>query len=185
MDEGRLGRVIVTLEKRIREIRPRWVPPASVLASLVLFATVTPIRGSYAVLPDDVVGLVPPTPLPTVHAPLPPEAPFDADAVELVREPAVATIRGRASYYGRRFAGRLTASGERFDPTELTAAHRTLPFGTRLRVTNAQNGRSVEVRVNDRGPYHRGRNLDLSYASARAIGMVGAGVASVRIEVLD
>ena len=89
---------------------------------------------------------------------------------------------GRASYYGERFRGRRTASGQRFNPDGLTAAHRTLPFGTRLRVTNTRNGRSVVVRVNDRGPFHGSRVLDLSKAAARRIGMVRTGTARVRIE---
>ncbi|PAP79490.1 hypothetical protein B1759_14295 [Rubrivirga sp. SAORIC476] len=89
---------------------------------------------------------------------------------------------GRASYYGERFRGRRTASGERFDPDALTAAHRTLPFGTRLRVTNERNGRSVVVRVTDRGPFHGSRILDLSKGAARRIGMVQSGTARVRIE---
>lgn len=92
---------------------------------------------------------------------------------------------GAASYYGERFRGRRTASGERFNPDALTAAHRTLSFGTRLRVTNLRNGRSVVVRVNDRGPFHGGRILDLSKAAARRIGMVATGTARVRIERLE
>jgi rare lipoprotein A len=86
---------------------------------------------------------------------------------------------GLASYYGESFRGRPTASGEKFDPGALTAAHRTLPFGTCLRVENPANGRTVEVRVNDRGPYARGRILDLSEAAARALDLVRAGVARV------
>ena len=92
---------------------------------------------------------------------------------------------GRASYYGRRFAGRPTASGERFDPTEMTAAHRTLPFGTRLRVTSERTGKSVVVRVNDRGPFHGERILDLSRAAADAIGLTTRGTGHVRLDVLD
>jgi rare lipoprotein A len=91
---------------------------------------------------------------------------------------------GEASYYAARFQGRPTASGERFDNGRLTAAHRTLPFGTKVRVTNLSNGRSVVVRVNDRGPYARGRIIDLSQAAATRIDMVRAGVARVRVEPL-
>jgi|RhiMetdeSRZDD1v2_1073273.scaffolds.fasta_scaffold1183504_1 rare lipoprotein A len=87
-----------------------------------------------------------------------------------------------ATYYGKEFAGRRTASGERFNPGAMTAAHRTLPFGTRVRVTNSHNGRSVIVRINDRGPFVKGRSIDLSSGAARAIGMGSA--ANVRIEVL-
>lgn len=89
---------------------------------------------------------------------------------------------GMASWYGPGFAGRLTASGEIFDPNDLTAAHRTLPFGTRVRVTNLRNGRSVVVRINDRGPFKAGRVIDLSRAAAEAIGLVTAGVARVVVE---
>ncbi len=92
---------------------------------------------------------------------------------------------GLASWYGPRFQGKRTASGERFDMHKLTAAHRTLPFGTRVRVTHLRTGRSVVVRINDRGPWKRGRIIDLSYAAARAIGLLRDGVAPVRIEVVQ
>ena len=91
---------------------------------------------------------------------------------------------GFASFYGREFRNRRTASGERFDPNQLTAAHRTLPFGTRVKVTNLHNGRQVVVRINDRGPFARGRVLDLSRAAARRLGFVEIGVARVRLDVL-
>ncbi|HMC34495.1 MAG TPA: septal ring lytic transglycosylase RlpA family protein [Myxococcales bacterium] len=92
---------------------------------------------------------------------------------------------GMASYYGARFAGRLTASGERFDPRALTAAHPELPFGTRVRVTNLDNGRSITVRINDRGPFASGRIVDLSWEAARVLDMLRRGVARVRLEVLQ
>lgn len=91
---------------------------------------------------------------------------------------------GLASWYGSPFDGRTTASGETFDKDALTAAHRTLPFGTLVRVTNRQNGRSVEVVINDRGPYSDRRIIDLSEAAARLIGMLEGGVAQVEIVVL-
>jgi rare lipoprotein A len=94
------------------------------------------------------------------------------------------TFRGIASYYGYDWAGNKTASGQRFNPEAMTAAHRSLPFGTRVRVTNTRNGRSVVVRINDRGPYIRGRVIDLSSGAARIIGMIGSGIAPVKIEVL-
>jgi len=94
-------------------------------------------------------------------------------------------LRGRASYYGDYHHGRKTASGERFDMHELTAAHRTLPFGTRVRVTNLTNGRSVVVRINDRGPFGRKRRIiDLSKAAARKLHMLRAGVVPVQVEIL-
>lgn len=91
---------------------------------------------------------------------------------------------GRIAYYGRKFAGRRTASGERFDPEAMTMAHRTLPFGTRVRVTNLENGKSVIVRVNDRGPSAQGRIGDVSQAAAEQLEMVKAGVVDARLEVL-
>jgi rare lipoprotein A len=87
-----------------------------------------------------------------------------------------------ASYYGHELAGRRTASGERFNPHAMTAAHRTLRFGTRVRVTNTRNGRSVVVRINDRGPFVKGRSIDLSLGAAKAIGMGSS--ANVKLAVL-
>lgn len=92
---------------------------------------------------------------------------------------------GVASYYGRKFAGNPTASGEIFDPKQLTAAHRTLAFGSRVRVTNLANGKSVIVRINDRGPFGRGRVIDISDAAAREIGMHLSGLADVSMALLD
>jgi rare lipoprotein A len=91
---------------------------------------------------------------------------------------------GLASWYGEFHHGRQTASGEVFDMTQMTAAHRTLPLGTRLRVTNLENGRIVRVRVNDRGPYVAGRILDLSHEAARLLGMVERGVTPVRLDIV-
>jgi rare lipoprotein A len=91
---------------------------------------------------------------------------------------------GMASYYGAAFHDRVTASGERFDTRAMTAAHRTLPFGTRVRVTNLQNGRTVVVRINDRGPFVKGRVLDLSRAAARELRLLARGTERVRLEVL-
>jgi rare lipoprotein A len=90
--------------------------------------------------------------------------------------------QGIASFYTE---GTETASGEKFNTHELTAAHPTLPFGTRLRVTNVSTGRSVTVRVNDRGPYVPGRIVDVSYSAADALGMVGKGIANVRLDVVQ
>ncbi|MCU0607054.1 MAG: septal ring lytic transglycosylase RlpA family protein [Candidatus Edwardsbacteria bacterium] len=97
-------------------------------------------------------------------------------------KPATA-ITGLASYYGKEFHGRRTASGEPFDMDALTAAHRTLPFGTVVRVTNVKNGKSVKVRINDRGPFIAGRIIDLSYAAAKSIGMLAVG--QVRIDIIS
>lgn len=91
---------------------------------------------------------------------------------------------GFASWYGAQHQGRRTASGEVFDMNQFTAAHRTLPFGTRLLVTNRDTSQSAEVRVNDRGPFVQGRILDVSYAAARQLGAVGAGIFPVRLRVI-
>lgn len=91
---------------------------------------------------------------------------------------------GVASWYGRAFHGRRTANGERFDMHALTAAHPTLPLSTRVRVTNLDNGRSIAVRVNDRGPFARGRIIDLSQAGARALGFEARGTARVRVTIV-
>ncbi|MFB2878638.1 septal ring lytic transglycosylase RlpA family protein [Floridanema aerugineum] len=95
-----------------------------------------------------------------------------------------AVLRGLASWYGPGFHGNRSASGERYNQNALTAAHRSLPFGTMVRVTNLRNGLSVVVRINDRGPYSRGRIIDLSAAAARIIGLKSPGVARVTVEVL-
>lgn len=92
--------------------------------------------------------------------------------------------QGVASWYGPGFHGRTTANGERYDMHGMTAAHRTLPFGTLLEVRNLDNGRTCRLRVNDRGPFVRGRILDVSYAAAQELGMVGPGTARVEIAVL-
>jgi rare lipoprotein A len=92
---------------------------------------------------------------------------------------------GIGSYYASEFAGRRTASGERFDPAAFTAAHRTIAFNSRVAVTNMANGKQVTVRINDRGPWSKGRIIDISYAAAKVIGMHRSGTARVKVELLD
>jgi rare lipoprotein A len=92
---------------------------------------------------------------------------------------------GVASYYGAKHHGKRTASGERFNQHGLTAAHRQLPFGTRVKITNLNNDRSCVVRVNDRGPYSRGRLIDVSREAAEQLGMLRSGTAKVRVQALD
>ena len=92
---------------------------------------------------------------------------------------------GVASWYGPKFHGKLTASGEVFNQEKFTAAHQTLPWGSRVKVTNLANGKSVDVRINDRGPFGKGRIIDVSRAAARALGMVGRGITTVRVECLS
>ena len=104
----------------------------------------------------------------------------------VARKPVAPTtvLRGKVSWYGRAFAGRKTASGERFDPHALTMAHRTLPLGAIVEVTNNANGKRVRVRVNDRGPYCRGRVADLSRAASERLGFVDEGVTDATIRVV-
>jgi rare lipoprotein A len=114
-----------------------------------------------------------------------------AQDMQAIDEPAVETPDfteidgGMASYYGDELAGNRTASGERFDPRQMTGAHRSLPFGSMVRVTNVSNGDSVVVRINDRGPFSRGRVIDISHAAAREIGMHRSGTARVKLALLN
>lgn len=96
---------------------------------------------------------------------------------------ALVTWQKTASWYGPGFHGRKTANGEIFDMYKITAAHKTLPFGTRVRIT--YKGKSIIVRINDRGPYIKGRDIDLSYAAAKELGMLEEGVVKVRIRILE
>lgn len=107
------------------------------------------------------------------------DPPVDASPV------ATAIGGGVASYYGRRFHGRPTASGEKFDMNAMTAAHRTLPFGSLVEVTNPRNGKTVTVRINDRGPFHGNRVIDVSRAAATELGLIGPGSGTVELAVLD
>lgn len=93
--------------------------------------------------------------------------------------------KGMASYYHDSFHGRKTASGQRYNKNRLTAAHKTLPLGTKIRVTDTRTGRSIVVKVNDRGPYARGRVIDLSREAASELGMIGKGVSRVELNVLS
>ena len=123
----------------------------------------------------------------TVDVTVPTEQKTKTQAKDIVNKSkkSLQTKYGSASFYGPGFHGRKTASGEVFNQNALTAAHRTLPFGTKLRVTCTATGRSVVVRVNDRGPFHGNRVLDLSLGSAKAIGMIEKGVTNVKYEVLN
>ncbi len=103
-------------------------------------------------------------------------------AADMQANIAHAGERGMASYYGYRSK---TASGEMMNPNAMTAAHKTLPFGTRVRVTNTRTGNSVVVRINDRGPFIRGRIIDVSTGAARSLGMIGSGVAPVVVEIVS
>lgn len=110
---------------------------------------------------------------------------LSACASQGVVDPHGYRAEGQASWYGAKHHGRKTASGERFDQNALTAAHRELPFGTRVQVTNLSNNKRVIVRINDRGPHTRNRLIDLSQQAAKQIDMLRSGVAPVRIEALE
>lgn len=101
------------------------------------------------------------------------------------RYPKAYSQKGLASWYGEDFHGRPTASGEIYNMYDLTAAHRTLPLGSHVRVKNLENDKEVDVKINDRGPFVRGRIIDLSYAAAKEIGIIGPGTAKVMVEVLE
>ena len=123
---------------------------------------------------------------PIAEVPSPPET-EPAPPIVTIPEPSQPTTMetGLASWYGPKFHGKLTASGEVFNQEKFTAAHPTLPWGSRVKVTNLDNGKSVDVRINDRGPFKRGRIIDVSRAAARALGMVGRGITTVRVEWLS
>jgi rare lipoprotein A len=133
--------------------------------------------GSLAIREEQVIPE--PAELRPVQPPLP-IAPAPAPAPRVVQ-----VSSGQASWYGPGFFGNRTANGEVFRPGTLTAAHRTLPFGTRVRVTNLWNGRSTVVRINDRGPFHGARVIDLAHGAAQKLGVVASGVAQVKLEVLQ
>ncbi len=152
------------------------------LAPLAASSAATPDAGASRIEPATSAAII-------ELVPVQPSAEVTAPAV-MVEEPAPSALqetvlgRGSASYYASKFNGRRTASGERFDNSDLTAAHRSLPFGSRVRVTNPANGRSVVVRVNDRGPFTRGRLIDVSRAAAEELGMVARGHADVELALI-
>jgi rare lipoprotein A len=167
-------------------LTPRLVP-AWLVAGLLGLA---PLAASSAAAPDApasalepatsaaVIELVPLAPTTEVTAPASDAAPAPSAPQETVLG------RGSASYYAARFDGRRTASGELFDNSAMTAAHRTLPVGSLVRVTNPANGKSVIVRINDRGPFTRGRTIDVSRAAAEELGLVARGHGTVELALI-
>ncbi len=141
-----------------------------------------------------IAGTIQPSPRPMAVLDLEPLTPFRLDSAPLAplappsllaSAPTVLNVsQGTASWYGPGFFGNRTANGEVFRPGTLTAAHRTLPFGTRVRVTNLNNGRSAVVRINDRGPFTGNRVIDLAHGAAHELGLVSSGLAPVKLEVL-
>ncbi|MFM7349527.1 MAG: septal ring lytic transglycosylase RlpA family protein [Erythrobacter sp.] len=155
--------------------------------TLVALAGLAPVAASTAAASDAastgaersvasaaVIELVPVQPTVEVTARAAPSAPAET-----------VVGRGSASYYAAKFDGRRTASGERFDNDEMTAAHRTLPFGSRVRVTNVASGKSVVVRINDRGPFTAGRMIDVSRAAALELGLVTRGHGNVELALIE
>lgn len=151
----------------------------SAAPSLADIPATSPIAATNAVAPAPVVEIAAP-PIIVPDAVLAEEA--TSLGVEAVDDDFEHIGDGEASYYGYELAGNRTASGERFNPKAMTAAHRTLPLGTKLRVTNKVNGKSVIVRINDRGPFVKKRLIDISLGAAQAINMVRAGKAMVTLE---
>ena len=152
------------------------VPLSATVAALALALAVsaqaqTPVAPGASAAPAPAVAPAP------AAAPTPATAPAPAAA-------ASAGMDGLAAYYSNRLDGRRTASGQVFDQSKLTAAHPTLPFGTMVKVTNTKNGRSVVVRINDRGPTQPGRVIDVSRAAASKLGMLRAGLVPVKLEVV-
>lgn len=167
-----------TLYARATDSGRRALPGAGVLlvfAALTAFGLQAPI-GEDRVLVKETAATPAPLTADRVAA--------EAEPLPLEQLPGKLVGSGTASFYGNAFAGCRTASGERFSPSAMTAAHRTLPFGSKVRVTNTRNGRSVIVRINDRGPFHGNRVIDLSRAAARELGFVRSGTAPVKIELL-
>jgi len=111
-------------------------------------------------------------------------APASAPSTAPAAKPAATVESGKLAWYGRKFAGRRTASGEAFNPDALTMAHKTLPFGTKVKVTNVKNKKSTTLRVNDRGPTQADRVGDVSLAAARQLGMVRSGVIDAELEIV-
>lgn len=160
-----VGMAIDTFKRSMLRSRVAWVALVLTMAGCVTTPT------SVTMPPSDVSP--PPEVSPAPSVPSPPAVPSPIGQT------------GLASWYGEPHHGRRTASGEIYDMRQLTAAHRTLPLGTRLLVTNLRNGRTVEVRVNDRGPVAADRIIDLSYGAAEELGAVSDGVVPVRVRVLS
>ena len=171
---------------RIDGLKARSIQTAVIAA---MFAIV-PLPASSAAAPDADTALIDPATSAAVIelVPVQPDADVTAPApaFETLSAPQETTLgRGSASYYAARFHGRRTASGEVFDNRAMTAAHRTLPFGSLVRVSNPASGKSVVVRINDRGPFTRGREIDVSRAAAEELGLIGPGHAVVELVLIE
>ncbi len=165
------GRV-APLDTSTTPVAPQGQEPPEVQASA------SPTRPQTVAILEE----APLAPAPQPSAPITPSLPIASPPAR----PSVRSLgAGMASWYGPGFYGNRTANGEVFRPGTLTAAHRSLPFGTKVRVTNLWNGRSAVVRINDRGPFHGSRVIDLAHGAASQLGLVASGVAEVKLEVLQ
>jgi rare lipoprotein A len=165
-------------------------PRAAIWKRFVVFSL--SLLQSYFFVPAGVPGKFQPPNAEAAENPVPAGGPekkvkakASADRSSNRRESLIRRVmRGKASWYGPRFHGKKTATGEIFDQQKLTAAHKTLPLGTKAIVTNLENGNTVEVEINDRGPYVPGRVIDVSYAAAKQLGILKSGVAPVEVQPL-
>lgn len=153
-------------------------PLTSLLSALMLASSVGASPSSEEFVIEAIQEAAPVRPLPA-----PPPKPMATDSA--IPSKLIEVVQGAASWYGPGFYGRTTANGERFRKGTLTAAHRTLPFGTKVRVTNLSNGRSVVVRINDRGPFRHHRVIDLAHGAASQLKMMQAGEVTVKLEILS
>ena len=168
-----------------------WVLVISLLSGCATMGYLPPPPetqdGAPEQVPYDLLSL--PDPMPTQEPPSrygnPPTYEVSGKTYATLKSAAGYRAEGLASWYGRKFHGKRTSSGEPYDMFKLTAAHRSLPIPTYVRVTNLENGRQTLVRVNDRGPFHEDRILDLSYAAAVKLGFAEKGTARIRVEALD
>ena len=166
---------------RANRLRATLIAGAFGIVPLTASTAGTPADGSFPVETSATASELAAEIVPVTETPLT-TAPSEPVEAEPVTSPLGT---GVASYYGRKFHGRRTASGESFDMGAMTAAHRTLPFGSLVRVTNPANGRSVIVRINDRGPFTRGRVIDVSRAAAEELGLIARGHAAVELELIE
>jgi rare lipoprotein A len=171
---------------RTKGLSPRSFASRSVQAIAAAgLLGLAPLAASSAAAPDPSAAPIEPAASAAVIEIVPLAAVPVAAEVTLPSAPQETVLgRGSASYYAARFNGRRTASGEAFDNSDMTAAHRSLPFGSRVRVTNTANGRSVVVRINDRGPFTRGRLIDVSRAAAGELGLVARGHGDVELALI-
>jgi rare lipoprotein A len=169
-----------TNAQKARALRAALIAAALGMAPLAASTAATPADGSVPLAAEAVGAEFAVETVPLTGSPLPEDA-----ASAPAEMPATTSLgSGSASYYASKFQGRRTASGEAFDNAAMTAAHRTLPFGSMVRVTNPATGASVIVRINDRGPFSRGRMIDVSRAAAEELGLIAAGHATVELELI-